>query len=388
MYKKNLVFAAACIGMLLFGIGLITLGAVTPDLKAKFQLNEISSGTLFFILPLGILTGSLLFGPVCDRFGYKLLLVISCLFMFAGFEGIAYAPRLGLLKICIYVFGISGGCLNGATNAVVADISTEAKTANLSLLGVFFGIGALGMPFILGSLKNIFSFDQVIAVVGLFTLAVGVFYAFIKFPPSKRAQGFPLLNSTNLFRDSILILIAFFLFCQSSFEAIINNWTTSYLTSQLPVNASNALYALTLYVVGMTVMRLLTGSVFRFVSPMKMLLASMGILFFGILLLQFGKTFSLAVTGLILLGAGLAGGFPIMLGFVGTRYAERSGTAFSFVLVIALIGNMLVNYMMGVIAHNFGIQYLTTVAFTELGIMLVLSIFIFRKINRHKNYEL
>jgi fucose permease len=121
---------------------------------------------------------------------------------------------------------------------------------------------------------------------------------------------------------------------------------------------------------------------------MKMLLASMGILFFGILLLQFGKTFSLAVTGLILLGAGLAGGFPIMLGFVGTRYAERSGTAFSFVLVIALIGNMLVNYMMGVIAHNFGIQYLTTVAFTELGIMLVLSIFIFRKINRHKNYEL
>ena len=48
MYKRNLVFAAACLGMLLFGIGLITLGAVAPDLKAKFQLNEISSGTLFF----------------------------------------------------------------------------------------------------------------------------------------------------------------------------------------------------------------------------------------------------------------------------------------------------------------------------------------------------
>jgi len=368
MYKKNLVFAAACLGMLLFGIGLITLGSVAPDLKAKFQLDEISSGTLFFILPLGILTGSLLFGPVCDRFGYKLLLVLSCLLMFIGFEGIAWSPGLGLLKICIYVFGVSGGCLNGATNAVVADISTEAKTANLSLLGVFFGIGALGTPFVLGSLKNIFSFSQVIAVVGLFTFAVGVFYAFIQFPPSKKAQGFPLLSSTKLFSDHVLILIAFFLFCQSSFEAIINNWTTSFLTSQLAVDASNALYALTLYVVGMTVMRLLTGSVFRFVSPVKML--------------------PLAISGLILIGAGLAGGFPIMFGFVGTRYAERSGTAFSFVLVIALIGNMLVNYMMGVIAHAFGIQYLTTVAFAELGIMLILSVFIFRKISYERNSEL
>src|ERR1700716_3044066 len=106
MYKKNLVFAAACLGMLLFGIGLITLGSVAADLKVKFQLDEISSGTLFFILPFGILTGSLIFGPICDRFGYKLLLVLSCLFMFAGFEGIAWSPGLGLLKICIYIFGV------------------------------------------------------------------------------------------------------------------------------------------------------------------------------------------------------------------------------------------------------------------------------------------
>jgi fucose permease len=108
----------------------------------------------------------------------------------------------------------------------------------------------------------------------------------------------------------------------------------------------------------------------------------------GVLFLHFGKTFPLAISGLILIGAGLAGGFPIMFGFVGTRYAERSGTAFSFVLVIALIGNMLVNYMMGVIAHTFGIQYLTTVAFAELGIMLILCVFIFRKISNERNSEL
>ena len=51
MYKKTPVFIAAFLGMLLFGISLITLGSVTPHLKAKFMLDGISAGTLFSILP-------------------------------------------------------------------------------------------------------------------------------------------------------------------------------------------------------------------------------------------------------------------------------------------------------------------------------------------------
>lgn len=379
MYKRNLVFFAACLGIFLFGIGLITLGSIAPGLKAEFNLDDISAGTLFSILPIGILLGSIAFGPVCDRYGYKFLFVFSCVGMFIGFEGIAFAPNLNLLKISIFLFGFSGGIINGVTNAVVADISTEAKGANLSLLGVFFGIGALGMPFVLGSLKNIFTYEQVLAAVGFFTIGIGLFYLFIKFPLSKKAEGFKLSKGGSLFKDNVLILIAFFLFCQSSFEAIINNWTTTYLTKRLMIEENRALYALSLYLVGMTVMRLLIGSVFRAVSPVKILLSSFIIILAGILLLQFTSAFSIAAAGLILIGAGLAGGFPIMLGFVGNMYAEQSGTAFSFVLFVALVGNMLVNYLMGVIAQKFGVQHLTTMAFTELAVMVILCIFIFTK---------
>ncbi|MGN6164621.1 MAG: MFS transporter, partial [Flavisolibacter sp.] len=156
MYKRTPVFLAACFGMLLFGISLITLGSITPHLKTKFMLDDVAAGTLFAILPIGILSGSLLFGPICDRYGYKLLLILACLGMFAGFEGIAYASSLSVLKICIFIFGLGGGVVNGATNAVVADISDVNKGANLSLLGVFFGVGALGMPLILGLLSKTF----------------------------------------------------------------------------------------------------------------------------------------------------------------------------------------------------------------------------------------
>ena len=384
IYKRRLVFWSACMGMLLFGIGMITLGAVVPDLKEKFQLDEISSGALFSILPLGILTGSLLFGPVCDRYGYKILLTLSCLFMFGGFEGIAYAPSQGLLKICIFLIGFGGGAINGATNAVVADISSTRKGANLSLLGVFFGIGALGMPLILGVLKNSFNFEVIVATTGLLTLATGIFYILINFPPPKQSQGFPITRSFELIRDNVLILIAFFLFFQSSFEAIINNWTTTYLIKYLSIRESNALFGLSSYVLGMSVMRLLIGSFFRSVPAKKILFTSFGIILVALICLKAGNSFGMALAGLVLLGAGLAGGFPVMLGFAGDRYSELSGTAFSFVFVIALLGNMLINYLMGIIASTFGIQHLISVSFVELIAFVILGTIILKKIKSYK----
>ncbi|HEV2830837.1 MAG TPA: hypothetical protein VGW31_02545, partial [Hanamia sp.] len=103
----------------------------------------------------------------------------------------------------------------------------------------------------------------------------------------------------------------------------------------------------------------------------------------GLIFLSVGQSFLPAVTGLILLGAGLAGGFPLMLGFVGNRYKELSGTAFSLALVIALLGNMIINYGMGVIAKNYGIQHLITVAFIELAIMIFLCSIILKKLKNH-----
>jgi MFS family permease len=372
MYNKKVIFWAACIGILFFGMGITTLGSVKHGLEQKYLLDEIASGTLFSILPFGILLGSLLFGPFCDKYGYKILLALTCFSMFIGFEGIAYSPSHSLLKVSIFLFGLGGGAINGATSALVSDISDKDKGANLSLLGVFFGIGALGMPFLLGILENKFSYEVILSVVGFATLVVGIFYLLIKFPPAKQAQGFPVAKSLSLLKDSVLILIAFFLFCQSAFEAIINNWTTTFLTSGLSVPQNQALYALSLFVVGMTLMRLLLGSVFRNTSLNKLWTGAFTMIFLGLLFLFIGKYFYLSVAGLILLGAGLAGGFPLMLGLVGDRYKELSGTAFSLVFVIALLGNMLINYGMGIIAQLYGIQHLITVAFIEMLVMIIL----------------
>ena len=114
--------------------------------------------------------------------------------MAAGFEGIAFTSSAGLLKVCIFLVGLTGGAINGATNALVSDISDYDKTANISLLGVFFGIGALGMPLILGILGESLSFERIVAAVGILSLMSGIIFTVIKLPPPKMAKKIPVEN--------------------------------------------------------------------------------------------------------------------------------------------------------------------------------------------------
>ena len=308
------------------------------------------------------------------------MLAGACLLLAAGFTGIGYSPSTGWLQFSIFIFGLAGGIINGATNAVVADISGEYKGANLSLLGVSFGIGALGLPFVLGILKQHYTYPIILSGAVIVASGVALFYLLIRFPSPKITQGIPLKRSLGLLKDTVLLLIAFYLFCQSSLEAIVNNWTTTFLIEQKGFSESNALYALSACVAGMTLMRLLTGTVFRKITARNILLFSFGLSFCGIVVLQTTASFFTELSGLLILGAGIAGGFPIMLGLVGSRYAALSGTAFSLVLVIAITGNILVNYLMGIVAAAYGIQHFITLLYTELMVMVLLFIFIFKKI--------
>lgn len=379
MQKNKLVFISACAGMLLFGISVITLGSLAQDLQQKFSLDAISAGTLFSILPFGILTGSLIFGPISDRYGYKLFLVISSLCMFIGFQGIAYSSSMSILKICVFLFGFGGGAINGATNAVVADISQSNKGANLSLLGIFYAIGALGMPFILGALENKFSFETIISAVGYVSLFIAGLFIATPFPAPKQTQGIPLSQGLALAKEDFILLIGFFLFCQSSFEAVVNNWTTTYLSQELFIPGNKALFALSLHVAGMAAMRLVIGGFMRSSTPRTILFICFTFLLAGCLLLQLATSFTIAAIALISLGIGLCAGFPIMMGLVGNRYSALSGTAFSIVLFIALSGNMIINFLMGLIVDRYGIQHLTTVSFILWSGMMILSLIILKK---------
>ncbi len=358
MYKRNQVFTAACIGLFLFGMTLITLGSILPLLTTKFESHELNKSFLVAILPIGILLGSVIFGPIVDRYGYKLLLIVSVLISAVSLLGLAFTKSISFLYICTFFIGFGGGIINGGTSALVADISEENKGANLSLLGVFFGIGALGMPLLLGVLSKYFDYTEILAGVGFFMLLPALLFLFIVFPVPKQVQGFPLKQGIKLLKEPALLLCGLFLFFQSGVESLSNNWTTTYLQHKLKVSNEDALYALSFSVLGLTLARLLLGALLKKISSFTVMVVSLLFVVAGNLILMNSHSYPLSFAAVMFTGIGLAGGFPVILGYVGQLYASLSGTAFSIALVIALTGNTILNYLFGRIAERYSAAYL------------------------------
>jgi FHS family glucose/mannose:H+ symporter-like MFS transporter len=371
MYNRIQVFIAACIGLLLFGIMLITQGSILPSLKEKFGMNDIISGKLVSILPIGIIAGSLIFGPIADRYGYKMMFIITTLLMALAFEGLAFADSFLMLQVSIFVLGFGGGIMNGATNAVVADISSEDKEAHLSLLGVFFGIGALGMPLILGILSKRFDYPVILSAVGILMVFTVIYFSVIRFPAPKHEQGLPIGQALKLLKQPGLLLTSFFLFFQSGIEGLINNWTTSFLQSNTGASEKQALIALSLNLAGLTLMRLLLNNLLKKISSFKIMVASLALTAVGSILLLYAGSYTTARIALIIVGAGFAASFPVILGYIGQLYARFSGTAFSIAFVIALTGNALINYVFGFISNAYGTKQLPVCLLSILACLFI-----------------
>ena len=369
-YHKNLVFTAACIGMCFFGVSMITLGSVLPSLVTKLGLSGLQTTSLVTFLPLGMLIGSLIFGPIVDRFGHKALLVPSCIIVLSGLEGLIFFESIPLLQLSIVGIGLGGGILNGETNALVSDISGESeKGSRLSFLGMFYGLGALGIPSLLGVLSEHYSFETILQGIGIIMLA-GILFCF---PAPKQAQGFPVKEGLGLLKESSLLLLSSILFFQSGIEGVCNNWSTSYFGQVTDIPANQALIALTCMVAGLTAARMLQIVIFKKIKPATVLPYSLILTAIGFGLLTASPGFIRAATGMVLVGMGLSSTYPVILSILGTRYPALSGTAFSIALAIALVGQAAMNGLMGMVSvYAGGIVFYPYMMIGSLIIMLIL----------------
>ena len=378
MYNKRLVFIAACFGMFIFGIVMAVLGAVLPSLIVKFEIDKIDAGSLFLLMTFGMLVGSMVFGPIVDRYGYKGLLIVCAALIVIGFQGIAYAPSLFVLRLSLLCIGFAGGAINGGTNALVSDISEERRGSGLAFLGAFFGVGAFGVPLLLGTFLDRFAYETIIAGVGALIVLPWLFFVFLKFPSPKHEQGFPIAEGVRLTKESTLLLFGFILFIQSGMEMTVGGWSATFLIEEIHVDAQRAVLLLSLFWFSMVFARLILGNLLKFVPAAVILRFSILIAFIGSLMMVLSAGAGVAVAGLMLVGLGFAAVFPVVFAFVGDLYSRLSGTAFSVVLVMALTGGMLYPYVTGIIANSFGLR----ISLILIPVSLVCSFMVFWIVHR------
>jgi fucose permease len=348
-------------------------------------VDKIFIGLLASTFGAGALTGSISFGPIVDRFGYKAILIVSLLFLFSAFGIIGRTEQLGIIQAMIFLLGLGGGIINGAGSALVADLFPVKKGAYLSFLGVFWGLGALSLPLVTSILLKInMTYSSILSIIGFLAIIPLGLFVFLKCPEAKNSGGIPYRKYLKMLKNPTILLIGFFLFFQSGFETLTTTWTPKYFMEVYSSSTQNALISLTIMSISLTVSRLLLGIVLKKTEAWKVLAAGLIMTLSGLMLMKFGATYPFGLVGIGLLGFGAAASFPVMLGYVGTMFPEISGSAFSLVLVMALTGNMLLNALGGMVFETYRVASFSLYMSAIVVIMLILLYLVVQKL-KHEN---
>jgi fucose permease len=356
--------AAAYAGMFVFGIVMAVLGAVMPQLSDRLAFGLAKAGDLFLVMNFCMLVTSLVLGVAMDRFGMKPPLAAAPWLVAAALLLIARSSQYRDLIPAVVCLGIGGGALNGATNTLIADLHDEAraKASALNLLGVFFGFGALFLPFTLGALLTRLGTSGLLSAVGVACGAAGLYALTLRFPAPKHAHALPIVAMPRFLKQGAVLAMAFLLFFQSGNEFLLGGYFATFVTRELNAAAAPASYILAAYWAAIMAARIALSRVLLRYNPHSVILWSALVSACGALIVASGGTLLAATAGIVLTGLALAGIFPTLLGIAGSDFREHSGTVFGILFTVALSGRMLMPWTAGQIAEAAGLRYVFLLA--------------------------
>ena len=345
-YPRGLVAAAACLGCAFFGVTMFFWGAMLPTLGETIEGVQ----NLPWILTLGIIAGTIICGAVMDRYGYKALLVCSSLALAVGLCGFIFCTNLWLLIVSAFLIGAGGGVLNSETIAIISDIyGDNLRGTMLSILGASYCVGSLLWTVIC----RVFAYSPdlpmkwsagVIAVLSLV-------FIFIPFPKAKltKEDKFSLWDSIKLFKYHILAVAGFLFFFQGVLEAISANYSTSYYMSvENGIGLQMALTSLIFMTVGMAVGRFTLPLCLKTGGKTFAMFLFMAIALAGALLQIFMPASTLgAFIAMTLLGFGIGVTAPVVFDCLGRVFKRHSGAAVSLSVVVAQVGMLIGNFLVG-----------------------------------------
>lgn len=381
------LMSSACAGMFVFGIVMAILGAILPTLFEKFQFSKGEAGNLFLYMNLSMLVASLIFGPIVDRFGFKIFLVVCSLLVACSFLVFSFASIYSVILIGAVILGLGGGGLNGGTNTLTSDIHPDKRSSALNLLGIFFGFGALTIPFLMGTMLDRFGLNTILWLAIFFSFIPFILFLTLTFPKPKHSQGFPLSQAKKVIKHPLLWLCGFLLFFQSGNEFTIGGWISTYLKEDLNFSFMMASFVLAGFWAAIMLGRLLSSKIVKIVKNETLVLASALFSLIAAILIAVPSSKILAALGAVLIGFGFAAIFPTTLAVVGEIFPSFSGTAFSVIFVIALTGGMISPWLTGKIAQAYSLKYGMLIPVFNCGMIVIFQYVIIKVLKSRREMK-
>lgn len=372
---RGRLLAAACAGMSTFGFSLVLLGTLFgfPEVRARLHVDDLRQGGMSSLLILGMIASTMIVGPLIDRFGTKLVLATSSFLVSTTFLAFAYVESFALAAVIAVLLGVGGGGLNTATNVVVSEIYAEKRGAMLNVLAIFFGAGAVLVPFLAASVSP----KTAVLSAAVCATLCGLLYLVMDFPPGKEAHAFKVREAAKVVTYPGVLLFATLLFFQSANEQVTHTFASRWV-GNTGASPRLATFALMGYMIAMAVGRLSAVQLLKKIPKHRLVIANAVLAFVGAVILFVSRAPLGAAAGVVVTGLGFSAIYPTVLAIAGDRYQRFAGTLFGTLFSLALVGSFISPSLAGFVGERTSTQFATVVPLAGTAVVVLLALLLRR----------
>ena len=352
------------------------LGAAWPVMYTPFGVPVSYAGVISMIIAAGTVVSSLQSDRLTRRLGTGKVTAISVAISAAALLG--FSCSNSFLALCLWAvpYGLAAGSVDASINNYVA---LHYSSRHMSWLHCMWGIGASTGPYIMSfALTNGHFWHSGYRWVGLFQIGLTAIL-FLSLPlwktqtnsvfsVSGKALSLPEIVAIPGAKE---IMVAFLCYC--ALESTASLWASSYLMLHRGVDPETAAGFGSLFYLGITVGRAVSGVIAGFFNDTQMIRLGQALVILGALAMLLPLGTGVALAGLIVMGFGCAPIYPCIIHSTPEHFgADRSQALIGVQMASAYTGTCLMPPLFGLLANHVSIALLPLFLLALTALMAVM----------------
>ncbi|MCG3178718.1 MAG: hypothetical protein BIFFINMI_01047 [Phycisphaerae bacterium] len=324
--------------MMTLSFGTAGLAVCQTSVAADLGM-DLGQGGVFLSGPFwGVIVAIFVAGPLADRWGFRPLMVAGAVLSCSGMLILSRAGAPWQAVAGGAVMGVGGGFVDALTTPIVCAVYPERRTPASNLLHAFYAVGVIvTVSLILLLMRAQVSWRGIYVVLSLLVLPVGLAFCLLPLPRQSHEAGSVREPTRRLLRRGPLLLLVLAIFLGGATELGPASWTPTLL--ERSIGGSRLLGGLVLILFGVTMAagRLSCSFLVDRLGPRRMFLGGGAICAVSLLLASLPVGTGFTVFWLAVLGFGVAGFWPTILGCAGDRFPRAGASLYS---VLSAAGNL------------------------------------------------
>ena len=390
----QLLLAIIYLAFISLGLPDSLLGSAWPTMYQQFGVPISYAGIISMIISAGTIVSSLQSDRLTKKLGTGKVTAISVAATAVALFGFSFSHSFWALCLWAIPYGLGAGSVDASLNNYVA---LHYESRHMSWLHCMWGVGATAGPYIMGiALSMGQGWNMGYRYIGIIQVVLTAVLVFSL--PLWKGRKSPIENLQNAEMEQLLenasekadttaekalslreilkiagakeVMLCFFCYC--ALEQTAGLWASSYLTLHKGVSSETAAIFASLFYIGITVGRAISGFITMKLNDTQMVRLGQSIIVLGIMAMVLPGSNVLALAGLILIGLGCAPIYPCVIHSTPAHFgADKSQAIIGVQMAFAYIGILAMPPLFGVLASRISVALLPCYLF---AILVVLSL--------------